>query len=304
MIRTLRSIVLFFLISLGATLTARAQTDVLLAASGTLGTPGSLYILNPINGSVLGTIGALNDILGNNYGLTGLRYDPANGILYGATLSDSPNDPNYLVKVNPLTGLVTPIGPLGAPLTDLALDPATNIFYGVSGTTQKFYQIDPSTGAATQIGSTGISFQNGGGLAANSAGTLYGVNLNPNNAPDSIFYTYSKSNGMATEIADTGLTNYVRALAFNSNDTLYGIEGGNGDVGGSGKALRDLITINVQTGAVTDLGASVNNLDAIAFVPLDLIPEGSPLTLFVLGICIVGFVSVRRGWRGERLAIR
>ena len=53
---------------------------------------GELYILNPVDGSVITDVGPLNDSQGNNYGLTGLRYDPDSGILYGITGS-SPTAP-------------------------------------------------------------------------------------------------------------------------------------------------------------------------------------------------------------------
>ena len=81
-----------------------------------------------------------------------------------------------LITINPATALVTLIGPFGgAVLTDIAIDPGTGIMYGVSGFNEKFYTVNLTTGLATQIGNTGIGFQNGGGLAANAAGVLYGV---------------------------------------------------------------------------------------------------------------------------------
>src|SRR5437764_150874 len=145
---------------------------VLYVASGTFGVQGILYTLDPATGAVLTTVGPLNDAGGNNYGMTGLRYHPTTGIVYGATTTTSPTNPNYLVTVDPATALVTPIGPFGtgAFLTDLAIDPTTGTMYGVSGNNQKFYTVDTATGQAVQIGSTGIGFQNGGALTADSTG--------------------------------------------------------------------------------------------------------------------------------------
>ena len=71
---------------------ARAQLPLLYAATGYANSSGELYILNPIDGSVIADVGPLNDSEGNNYGLTGLRYDPDSGILYGITGS-SPTAP-------------------------------------------------------------------------------------------------------------------------------------------------------------------------------------------------------------------
>lgn len=152
-----------------------AQRQVLYAATGTFGVGGVLYTLDAATGAVLTTVGPLDDADGNNYGMTGLCYDPFNGIFYGASGNPSPTNPNFLVIVDPVTAEVTPIGPFGAVMTDIALDPKTGSMYGVSGYNQKFYTIDLETGLASQTGSTGIGFQNGGGLAANSKGEFYGV---------------------------------------------------------------------------------------------------------------------------------
>ena len=60
------------------------QAPLLYAATGYSSSTGELYILNPLDGSVITDVGPLNDSNGNNYGLTGLRYDPR----YGTTLWD------------------------------------------------------------------------------------------------------------------------------------------------------------------------------------------------------------------------
>lgn len=55
--------------------------------------------------------------------------------------------------------------------------------YGVSGFNQKFFTINVQTGQATQTGSTGIGFQNGGGFASDSRGVLYGVSKSGTGLP-------------------------------------------------------------------------------------------------------------------------
>ena len=115
---------------------AVGRRAVLYAASGTFGTQGTLYTLDPATGAVLTTVGPLHDAANNPYGLTGLKYDPFTGILYGVTSGQSPTNPSYLAIVDPATALVTPIGPNGAVLTDIAIDPTTGIMYGISGFNQ------------------------------------------------------------------------------------------------------------------------------------------------------------------------
>ncbi len=234
---------------------------MLYAAKGTFGVQGILYTLDPATGAVLTTVGPLNDAAGNNYGMGGLRYHPITGIFYGATATSSPTNPNYLVIVDPATALVTPIGPfgVGALLTDIAIDPTTGIMYGVSGNNQKFYTINTATGQAVQTGSTLLGYQNGGGLAADRTGALFGID-------NFFFYSYNKTTGMATLIGPTVLANLVRAADFNPSNVLYGLEGGGGI---DNLHLRFLVTFNVITGLGTRLGQiTVGDLDALAFIPV------------------------------------
>jgi hypothetical protein len=231
---------------------------VLYAASGTFGVQGILYTLDAATGAVLTTVGPLNDAAGNNYGMGGLKYHPITGMFYGATSGQSPTNPSYLVIVNPATALVTPIGPFGAVLTDIAIDPTTGIMYGVSGFNQKFYTINTSTGEAVQTGSTGLGFQNGGGLTADRTGAIFGIDYFS-------FYSYDKTTGLATLIGPTGLQNLVRAADFNPSGVLYGLEGGGGI---DNNHLRWLDTFDITTGMGTRVGQiPVNDLDALAFIP-------------------------------------
>ena len=237
---------------------AAGRRAVLYVAKGTFGVQGVLFTIDPGTGAVLTTVGPLNDAGGHNYGMGALKYHPITGIFYGATMSDSPTNPNYLVIVEPTTALVTPIGPLGATLTDIAIDPTTGIMYAVSGTNQKFYTINTATGLATQTGSTLLGYQNGGGFAADRTGALFGID-------NFSFYSYNKTNGNATLIGLTGLPDLVKAADFNPSNVLYGLEGGGGV---DNLHLRFLVTFNLTTGLGTLVGViPVNDLDAMAFIP-------------------------------------
>ena len=68
-------------------------------------------------------------------------------------------------------------------------------------------------------------------------------------------------------MGDTNLEHYVNALAFSPEGVLYGMEGG-GD-GGDDESNRQrwLVTIDPATGAAIELGETVGNLNALAFIP-------------------------------------
>jgi len=237
--------------------------DQLYGATGFGGSTGELYILNPVDGSVITDVGPLNDLGGNNYGLTGLRYDPSSGLLYGITGS-SPTAPNSLVLVDPSNALVTYIGgPFGSRLSDIAIDPFTFIMYAVSGSSKYFYIVDKLTGIAIRTGNTTLNPQRGGGFTANSRGVLYGTN-------DKTLYTYDKVTGAATPVGNTNLLYYVDALAFSAAGVLYGSEGGGSSSASgpdSGDRGRWLVVVDPATGAAVEVGSTVGNLNALAFVP-------------------------------------
>jgi hypothetical protein len=235
----------------------------LYAASGFAGSEGELYILDPVDGSVITDVGPLNDAAGNNYGLTGLRYDLSTGRLYGITGS-SLTSPNSLVIVNPTTARVTYIGgPFGSRLSDIAIDPLTFVMYAISGSSKYFYTVDKRTGIATKTGNTGLLPSRGGGFTANAAGILYGTN-------DRTLFTYDKITGAATPVGDTHLAYFVNALAFSTAGVLYGIEGGGSTSADSpeiSNRQRWLVVIDPVTGLGVELGETAGDLNALAFVP-------------------------------------
>jgi hypothetical protein len=67
----------------------RADAQSVLYGGTAANGPGQLVTLNPNTGAVLTTIGPTNDSTGNTYGLTGLAYNPGNGLLYGSSANGS-----------------------------------------------------------------------------------------------------------------------------------------------------------------------------------------------------------------------
>src|SRR5205085_2430562 len=140
-----------------------------------------------------------------------------------------------------------------------------------------------ATGQATLVGPNGVSTSTtGGGLAISSGGVFYGT------PTASRFGTYNSSTGAYTNIANPTKPagGAYGALAFNGS-TLYGL-----NVGSGSPPPTHLVTIDTVTGAVTDLGISVNSLDAIAFQN---IPEPTSVALLIAPLA----VALRRQRRGS-----
>ena len=249
-----------------------------LYAATAAGGPGELYILNPATAAVVTDIGPLNDAFSVNYPITGLAFNPITGDLYGSTGNAGSVDA-MLVSINPATALVTPIGffnagPVnssGTPTTmaDLAFDSAGNL-YGIGSIGgPQLYSINPLTGQATVIGSTGLTSTTGGGLAISPGRIFYGT------PTASRFGTYDSGTGTYSNIANpakpTGGGAYG-ALDFDGN-TLYGL-----NVGSGSPPPTALVTIS-PSGVVTSIGFSINSLDAIAFAP---VPEPGSVALLIL----------------------
>jgi hypothetical protein len=261
-----------------------------LYASSAAGGPGELYILNSATGAMIQDVGPLVDANSTNYPVTGLAFDPTTGVLYGSTGNSQIATEALLISINPSTGLVTPIGSFNAgptntggdsaTMADIGFDAAGNL-YGVGSIGgPQLYSISKSTGQATVIGSTGLTSTAGGGLAISSAGVFYGT---PTSAR---FGTYDTGTGAFTNIANPTkpVGGAYASLDFDGG-VLYGLDLGPDSIG----KPTELVTFNTATGAIANLGASVAQLDAIAFQ----VPEPTSILLCLVAV-LAGLVRSRR----------
>ena len=264
-------------------------TSQMYAASGSNGVNGHLYTINPATGAMITDVGALMNATGAPFGLTGMTF--MGGTLYGTVSNASPTGGGTLVTINTSTAQVTSIGAFfatgGGTMSDITSIGGT--LYGWrSNAPHSLYTINTTTGAASLVGTgSGDPGFGGGGLAANAAGTVF---VSPNASfantgfTQGSFYTVNTTTGAVTSVGvHSGLSGVINAMTFDGA-TLYGINGNQG-----APSLTNLVSINTANGAVTTIGASIDDLDAIAVNP---VPE--PATMAVLGIGALALIRRRR----------
>ena len=155
-------------------------------------------------------------------------------------------------------------------MADIDFNSAGQLFGVASIGGPNLYSINIATAQATLVGPNGVATSTtGGGLAISSAGTFYGT------PTASRFGTYNSGTGAYTDIGNPAKPagGAYGALAINPDTgVLFGL-----NVGSGSPPPTHIVIINPATAAVTDIGASVNSLDAIAFT----VPEPSAVALLI-----------------------
>jgi hypothetical protein len=205
--------------------------------------------------------------------------------LDGSLLSLASSDPiaGYLVKINPETGDITPIGPTGLGYDAFSLAEAGGKLYltdfNVGGGWQNLYSVDPQSGVATFIGHTGVPADVNAPFTTNADGTFnlcdetfYGVGgklyvtfdannfvpatLETNEYPGDAtispaLYQIDPATGTTTIIGPTHV--YLDA-SVEDKGTFYAFDGIlTGFPGGSPAGVSELEKVDLTTGAATFL---------------------------------------------------
>jgi sugar lactone lactonase YvrE len=222
------------------------------------GVEGNLYLVDPETATTR-LVTSFN--LGGKtpVGLDGLAIHPRTGVFYGITAPTSAAIPKSLVIVDPTNGNVTLVG-------DLVMA-ASDIEFAVDGTlyawlpeTRQIGTIDLDTGRVTPRGKPIERAASKGGFTligqnkayvatTGGAGTLDTIDIN----------TGELTTG--PQLVGAPFPDLINGLAY-QRGVLYAI---NTNFGRSTQA--NLVTIDPQTGKVTNIGALPNDTDAIAFGP-------------------------------------
>ena len=165
-----------------------------------------LYRINPYTGEAT--------YLGIGAGSTqvGLAFDGRDNLYYISGDSSS-----RLYSINVDTMVQTLIGSPTSPFADsLAWDGSSLYAIGSAGQ-NKFYQIDPQTGTASEVGGiTNVSFSAQSGLSFNQDGTLWGLD------EYGAIFTLDKSSAVATVVSALSMGFEALALNYHPNDDFDG----------------------------------------------------------------------------------
>ncbi len=275
---------------------------------GSAASTSTLYSIDTST-SVVTTIGAvkLNGTTGEN--ITGISFNPLNGLLYGA-INSSGTNANSLVMITTsgaaTATLVDGANSYGAHGTfgtnngsSIAIQSvsfaADGTLFGYSKNPQEgLYKINATTGLASIVGS-GISGDisgstSGDGLAVKPGGSIYfaGEGSNGKN-----LYTIDPNTGAAQAVSPTlsGATgSQIKGMVFDSNGLLFASDFAPGSPFNA--HLATIVLSNDQsTYQITDIGPLQKGLVGLAIAPAS-VPE--PGSLFLCGVVTLIFGICRR----------
>jgi len=190
-------------------------------------------------------------------GITGLAVHPATGIMYGITSPLSRTNPLSLVIINPLTGDAQMVGPLRIGSSDISFNRAGILFAWLPDTSQ-LGVVNLDTGMVTPIGNPN-SAGPPAGLAIDPAGIAY---ITPKGATGTL-----DTVDIATGLIKTGppltgapFDSSINSMTFTPSGLLLAVNSN----AGSPAATR-LVTINVASGGIANIGTLPDDTDGIAF---------------------------------------
>lgn len=134
---------------------------------------------------------------------------PGNGRFFVSTDDNDSADGDSIYAFDNLNGspTFTEIGETGlSQIIGLAAHPISGLLYGYDSSTEGLYTIDSSTGAATLVGSSGMSFPAIGGMDFDASGSTLLLSVGGD------LYTVDITSGAVTAAGDVGLN--VSALSY------------------------------------------------------------------------------------------
>ena len=193
-------------------------------------------------------------------GLTGLSIHPRTGVFYGITAGSSANIPRSLVTIDPSNGHVTLVGSLGHTGSDLRFD-SKGVLYVWLADINCLGTVDVGTGVATPLPQPSYPQTLGGGIAFDRSGRLF-VSVSTSAGTLDTWMPGDAKVTTGPTISGAPFVSAVNSMAFSEGGTLYAV---NSNMGAPAKTR--LVTIDANTGKVTDVGPLPTDVDPLAFAP-------------------------------------
>jgi hypothetical protein len=266
MTRCQRFIAAAAIASLLSSLSAAAQTLYVATmrgqAASTPTTPNSLvsglYTVNLATGTATFTaplrINGLKSV-----GVTGLAVHPVTGQFYAITSALSPNNPSFLVTIDPASGDAGAIGELTQTGSDIAFD-ANGVLYMWIPASHRIATVNIKTGQVTPLGAANKE-EALGGLAIDALGVAYVTPAGANGTLDTISLKTGELKTGPT-LKGAPFPGAITAMTFTPSGLLLAV---NSNVGSPAQAR--LVTINTASGEISSIGTLPDDSDALTFAP-------------------------------------
>jgi hypothetical protein len=269
------------------------------AEPGYKGVESNLYTVNRETG-VTGLVSPLMLDGTTPIGIDGLAIHPQTGTFYGITASTSSALPRSLVTIEPRTGRVSAVGPLGSNGTDIDFDHEGTLYIWLPEARQ-LGTVNLVTGAVVARGEPSRQGATKGGVAITGGGKALLAVTGGRGRLDTIDLA-SGAITQGPELAGAPFPDIISGLALSQQGVLYAINTNFGT-----PASADFVTIDRATGKVTLIGPLPNDTDAISFGP-SLTASASmsskvgewrlPILLALAFVAVAIIVLVMKPWKG------
>jgi hypothetical protein len=261
-----------------------------LATTGGHGVAGSLYTVNLGTGSP--TFVAPVRLNGSTpIGLTGMAAHPQTGVFYAITSPLSTSQGQSLVTVDVSTGNATLIGEIRHAASDISFNRAGILFAWLTNTSQLGI-VSLTTGAITPIG-TARGPGPPAGLAIDARGVAF---ITPSGAGGSLDMVDIGTGSIATgpALTEAPFPSSINSMTFTPSGLLLAVNSNAGV-----PANTRLVTINLSTGKVSNIGNLPDDTDALAFTPeIARTGELSSVNVQTLALLVLGAIALILGLIG------
>jgi len=216
---------------------------------------GVLYVVDPGTGRSR-VIGPIRIDGGEAVAVDGLAVHPKTGVLYAIT-TGAPGEPR-LITIDTRNGYAQAIGPLGERGADMQFDKDGKLFTWLLDV-GRLGVIDLATGRVHPMNKTDIPPSRTAGLAINPQGlAIVAARVSKGVLDEVDPATGTIVGGLA--LIDASIINAVNALAISPGGALFAV-----NTSKAGRAKRELISIDTESGNIMRIGALPDEVDALAF---------------------------------------